>query len=217
MEYFMADDKKKQKDGKVKVPQIDFTKISVKQQIILGAGLILLIAGIVLLAGIISSNMMERPMHFAWGPLVLFAGGTVLLFLTLVRIQNSICIFLSIWALLSGVLLLCTNTGIMNLTLKELWPLIVVFGGISLVPASFYKYKRVSSVFIIPGVILICLGVFFLMFSLHFIKISLARFICLWWPVLIIALGIFLVVVFFVQQKNSKKFPYMVDDSRVEI
>ena len=51
---------------------------------------------------------------------------------------------------------------------------------------------------------LVFLGVFFLQFSLHIIKVPIRYFAAMWWPLLFIFVGIGLLITFFYIQHTKK-------------
>ncbi|MFA6937094.1 MAG: DUF5668 domain-containing protein [Treponema sp.] len=202
----MNDNKNTEKKKFFKIPQ---TRYTIKQNCILGIGLILVLAGIFLLVRISSFTTKK----FVLLPTLLLFVGTISLFLSLAFTQNSVFLFLGIYLVLSGSLTFLTGTSLVPLTMKELWPVLVIAFGVALFPAGFYKMKRIRSVYLFPALTLVALGVFFLMFSLHIFKTSLSVFISTWWPCLLILAGLVVVLVFIFQQSHSKDFPYMKDDS----
>lgn len=201
------DNKKKRADKKFfKIPQ---TKKTVKQNLLLAAGLVLVIIGIFLCVHASTSAVKV----FAMRPVILICFGAVFLFLALAFMQNFVFIFFGLSFLLSGVLMLLLETKIIPLSLKELWPVLVIICGISLFPAGFYKMKRVRTVYLFPAITLVVLGVLFLMFSLRVIKISFSKFFSFALPLVVILFGSTLVFLYLWQQIHQKNFPYMVDDS----
>lgn len=190
----------------IKIPQ---TKNTVRQNILLAAGLLLVLAGIFLFVKTFASVTKV----FALRPVVFLCAGAVFIFLALAFTKNSIFFFLGITSVLFGIISILTDTGITPLSMKELWPTFVIACGISLFPAGFYKMKRVRTVYLFPAIMLVLLGSLFLMFSLHIIKMPFSRFIAFTWPIFIMLFGLTLVVIFLWQQTHHKNFPYMVDDS----
>jgi len=198
------------KDRKfIKVPQ---TKKTVRQNILLAVGMVLVLAGIFLCIKVYT----VADKIFVLRPVVLFVMGTVCLYMSLAFTRNSVSLFFGLAFILSGLVTLCTDTKIIPYTMKEFWPLIVISSGIALFPAGFYKMKRIRTVYFFPAVTLVVLGGFFLLFSLHVIRISFARFFLLSWPFILIVCGLSLVVIFLWQQTHHKQFPYLQDDSLVE-
>lgn len=198
----------KKRNTFIKIPQ---TKTTVQQNIILGIGLCLMLVGLFLLVKAMPSSRKV----FAFRPVILLGIGVVSLFMALAFTKNSMFIFCGIDFLLCGVISLLMDSGIIMLKMKEMWPSIVIASGISLLPAGFYRRKRIRTVYLFPALMLIILGTLFLLFSLHVFTIPLTKFIAMWWPIVIIGFGLFLVILFLWQQHHQQIFPYMQDDSLV--
>ena len=102
---------------------------------------------------------------------------------------------------------------LLHLNLKELWPVIVINAGLAFLVSDLFIYKKIRAVFLFPSVALFVLGIIFLLFSLHVFHISFAKFISVFWPIVLFVLGILLILVYGVQRINSEEFPYIKDDS----
>lgn len=194
-----SDDKKK----------LQFVKPTVPQYIILAFGLVLVIAGLFLLI----NNFPSSGRVLVWRPVLCLCLCLVLLYISLALTHSTVLFYLGINFLLTGIFFLLTDSGIISVGMKRLWPSIVIGSGISLIPASIYCKKTITSSFVFPSIIITSLGVIFLLFSLGVIKMSFARFVAQFWPALIIIGGICLIVIFLYQQHNRKNFPYMADDT----
>ena len=105
------------------------------------------------------------------------------------------------------------NIELLHLNLKELWPVIVINAGLAFLVSDLFIYKKIRAVFLFPSVALFVLGIIFLLFSLHVFHISFAKFISVFWPIVLFVLGILLILVYGVQRINSEEFPYIKDDS----
>ncbi len=197
---------KKLEEMNIKVPE---TRTSLKQILMLAAGLILVMAGILLT---IRKNTSVTKV-FALRPVMCLSLSAVFLFLAFAFIKNGLFLFLGIFSFLTGIVFLLGDTELVNPTMRNLWPLIVVASGISLFPAGIYKLKRIRTVYLFPAIALVGLGLFFFLFSMHIVKISFVQFFSKWWPAFLIIFGIALVVIFLWQQSHKKEFPYMSDDS----
>ena len=104
--------------------------------------------------------------------------------------KRSLYIALGFMLVFDSIFFALLNIELLHLNLKELWP-----------------------VFLFPSVALFVLGIIFLLFSLHVFHISFAKFISVFWPIVLFVLGILLILVYGVQRINSEEFPYIKDDS----
>lgn len=197
---------KKLDEMNIKVPE---TRTSVKQILMLAAGLILVIAGILLT--IRKNSSVDKV--FAVRPVMILSLSAIFLFLAFAFIKNGLFLFLGIFTFLTGIIFLLGDTQLVDQSMRNLWPLIVVASGISLLPAGLYKLKRIRTVYLFPAIALVLLGLFFFLFSVHIVKISFVQFISKWWPAVLVIGGVTLVAIFLWQQSHRKEFPYMSDDS----
>ena len=141
--------------------------------------------------------------------------GMLLLFLSLVLVKSFLLVYVGLQLVFFGILALVIDSHIVRAGLRELWPVLVVSAGVSLLPAGLYRAKRIKSIYLFPGIVIVFLGLFLLPFSLHITGISLKKFFLTFYPLAFILMGLSLVVVFFYQQTHRKDFPYMTDDSEL--
>ncbi len=104
-------------------------------------------------------------------------------------------LFFGVIVILAGLLLLGFNTGILNNEYKPVifsWPMFLVVIGI----LQFFHHRSV-----VGGLVLVLIGGFFLLPKLDFVD---PAFVSLYWPVLIIAAGLFIITkTAFVSKKKS--------------
>ena len=108
------------------------------------------------------------------------------------------------------------DIGVISLSIKQMWPFSLLVFGIMLIPADFIRYGRLRTVFLFPAFMFIGLGAIFLLFSMGVVPFSFRRFISQCWPLILVFLGIGLILIFIVQKRHNKDFPYMQDDSQGE-
>ncbi|NLM01583.1 MAG: hypothetical protein GX220_09065 [Treponema sp.] len=83
-------------------------------------------------------------------------------------------------------------------------PVFAIWSGISLFITGLIAKKKLRPVYLVPSLVFIFLGCFFMLFSFNIIKITLREFIFRWWPCLpVFAVG-FLVGMFLFKEKVSK-------------
>lgn len=127
--------------------------------------------------------------------------------------KRSLYIALGFMLVFDSIFFALLNIEFLHLNLKELWPVIVINAGLAFIVSDLFIYKKTRTVFLFPSVALFVLGIIFLLFSLHVFHISFAKFISVFWPIVLFVLGILLILVYGVQRINSEEFPYMKDDS----
>ncbi|MCR5763205.1 MAG: DUF5668 domain-containing protein [Treponema sp.] len=178
---------------------------------ILAFGLFLILVGIFLLV----DHSEHATRVFAFRPVLLLVSGAVFLFVSFAFTENGYTIFVGLYAVFMGIIFLLIDTHIIPYSFRELWPTVMIGCSFSLLPAVFYKFRRISSVYLFPALMICVLGVVFLMFSMHIFPFTFRHFIMKWWPFLIILGGASLIFIYLLQQSGNKKFPYMKDDSLV--
>lgn len=173
----------------------------IKNNTLLACGLLFVVVGLILLlakfAGI-------RYLLFLSRAAILLFSGAVILYFALTIIKKATSVFIGTILSFVGVLFLFVDSEILSLEIKQIWPLIGVLSGISLIISGFYRYKRLLSVFFIPAMSLICMGAFFLLFSLDIISVPFCVFAATWWPLLFIIIGIGLLCIFAYIQCTNK-------------
>jgi len=202
-----SDDKKAYRF--IKLPQTKYRK---EANFILAVGLLLVFIGLFVLVG----NQEKATKIFALRPVLSLSSGIILLFIALALTGESFSVFLGCFFVLMGVVFLLVDSHIIPYSFSEMWPTIMIASGLALFPAGLYRAKRIRTVYLFPAIMLVLLGICFLLFSLQVFPIPFRVFVSRFWPLLIIICGLGLVVMFFVQQVNSKTFPYMEDDSLVD-
>jgi uncharacterized membrane protein len=105
---------------------------------------------------------------------------------------------------LIGFLFILIDLELISYAFSQLWPVVLIFAGFCLFVTNFYKQSRILKQFLVPAVLLFCLGLVFLLFSLHLFNFTFSQFVVEWWPLFIVVMGIILVVLFFI---NKKKVP----------
>ena len=124
--------------------------------------------------------------------------------------KRSLYIALGFMLVFDSIFFALLNIELLHLNLKELWPVIVINAGLAFLVSDLFIYKKIRAVFLFPSVALFVLGI---IFSLHVFHISFAKFISVFWPIVLFVLGILLILVYGVQRINSEEFPYIKDDS----
>lgn len=125
-------------------------------------------------------------------PLLPLLGGLVLLYLRIVRSGRDYYVFVGTSLVLAGLLFLLTNTAV-PVELGRIWPLFMTIIGVALLVYGFRKRGASRVTLTIPGGAMVLLSAIFLPFSLELVSADFARFVGVWWPVLLIVMGLSLV------------------------
>lgn len=111
--------------------------------------------------------------------------------------------FLSLCLIIWGIttlLIFCIN----SVSFGMAWPLYVIIAGILLIISGFIKYTKIKFGFLIPGFSLMCMGIWYALFSFRIIKIPFLTVVGFLGPVFILFLAVILILYFCAQQKNKK-------------
>lgn len=128
--------------------------------------------------------------------------GIVLLYAGLYLENRIRFFFASIFLFLTGALLFLIDIGTIRVHLPSVWPVLMLFVGISFSAAGFINYRRLLAVYLAPAFVFAGLGFFFLLFTTHVITISFTTVVLWWFPFLLIpSLLSFIIWVF---QKGRK-------------
>lgn len=168
--------------------------------LLLGAGIAFIQIG-VFLVGLLSSNTVMQRMsfhHLIWAVL-----GGCLLFISIVKVRKKSMMFSGLFLVMTGTLLFFISINFIPFGLDALWPLVMVICGVSLLVSDFFVQRRVKVTQLIPAIALILMGVCCLLFSLDIVQQSFLHLASRWWPVVLIAAGICLVILFFIWNKCS--------------
>ena len=141
-----------------------------------------------------------------WPVLPLFLG-LILLYKSFFRSGKDIYILIGMFFTLSGLYFLLRITILDTYEVARVWPFFMLFTGISLLMYGFKKKKDNRLKLFVPAFAIIILSLFFLPFSLKLFTMKFLTFAVIWWPVIFIAMGAILVILFIVKRndQNDKK------------
>lgn len=122
------------------------------------------------------------------------AVGCVILYIGATRRLAAPWLFIGMAFLLSGALLILR--GFYGWPLANYWPCYMIVAGFSTLTPGYRRYRCPRAAYLIPAFSFIALGGIFLLFSFHVLSFSFRRFFVEWWPVLIIAAGLVLLILY---------------------
>jgi len=190
-----------------KIPQ---TKYRVWLNMVFGFGLFFMVGGVFAL---ITLFIEDTPFPFL--PLIYISLGSICLFLTFGFTKSGTLLVLGTLGVFWGFISLFSVTGLTHYSQKELWPFAMIASGIGVFVSCIYKFRKIKSSYLFPSIALLGIGIVFLLFSMHVIKMSFAEFAARMFPILCIVFGGILIGIFIFQQNKPKKFPYMDDDDQL--
>ena len=182
-------------------PAFDGGFMPKKYNTLLAVGISCIILGAILLVARFASANFS---FISWVTIFAVLTGGLLLYLCATSIHRAWTIFLGCLLILNGFFIFIVKLGVLPVGMGQLWPFFVIFSSFSLFFSGIYKFKRIVAVYFVPSLVLVFLGVFFLQFSLHIIKVPIRYFAAMWWPLLFIFVGIGLLITFFYIQHTKK-------------
>jgi len=108
--------------------------------------------------------------------------------------KRSLYLFFAAFFLQTGLFLFLITLHIIPIAFSKAWPVLSVFAGLALIPAGWRYYGAFRLKNIVPAVVFIILGAGLLVFSLDLVSFSLMQFVIMWWPLLIVLVGLILIL-----------------------
>ncbi len=133
------------------------------------------------------------PGLLALWPLLPLLTGLVLLYYRVFHSGPDYYVFFGTSLLLTGLLLLLTGTVVV-VELSRVWPVFMTVIGVALLSYGLRKHGAARVTFTIPAAAMILLSMLFLPFSLNLVTTDFAAFVGVWWPTLLVGMGVALIV-----------------------
>lgn len=168
----------------------DVLVLSALMAILIGVGLLLHTTGL------------ARSLHPLW-PLVLLGIGASLIYVDIAKRRSTVLLSGGLFLIIGGCVLLVGSLG--GWHFKMTWPLLMAAVGLSWLAAGLRQSRRLKASFAAPAFGFLALGLFFSLFSFRIVKTSLGRFIAEWWPSLLIAGGVVLLLVFSASRRRGDR------------
>ncbi|MFP4374011.1 MAG: LiaI-LiaF-like domain-containing protein [Spirochaetaceae bacterium] len=125
-------------------------------------------------------------------PLLLIIAGVALLYEGFVRRRRDAYVFIGMFALLLGLFFLLAETVLSPVAVSTIWPVFMTITGLSLVVYGVRRPWGSRMSFTVPGVAITVISFVFLLFSLDIVEGSFSRIVALYWPALLILVGLVL-------------------------
>jgi hypothetical protein len=126
--------------------------------------------------------------EFYWAAVLMVLGAVVFVHAAVTR--NHRGVFPGTLLLLLGLFFLLMEVGVLEDSMEDLWPLILIILGVSFVMAFLFQPREWGH--LIPGGILIVIGLLFFLWNYRFISWRTMDNIFHWWPVILVILGVWL-------------------------
>lgn len=184
--------------------------------IILALGSLFLFIGFTSFLLAISS---ESPLtEYLFSALVLFFG-IIFMYLYITFFRKNFHFIIGLSCILTGIMLMLMQTGIIPLTIEETWPLSLLFVAISIFTLGKIKFRKIVFSYDFSALFLFALSIFYSLFSFNIIKIPFRQSFIYIIPVLIFLGGAFLIFLFIHRQKINdilKSSDSDLDDGDIE-
>ncbi len=167
--------------------------------LLLASGLICIAGGAFLLLCMLAGESLTTPILV---PIISLAAGVFMIFYAFTRYKTVWTVFFGYFLTASCFFIMICSSDITVHSMSQLWPNLAIICGAALFVAGLTVHKKLTLSNVIFSLYLILMGVFFLLFSLDIITIPFSTFASRWWPLLLIAFGLLLIVVF-VYKLNS--------------
>lgn len=131
-------------------------------------------------------------------PLAISALGTLYSYFTIVAKRTAKSRFIGLFV--TGIGLVRFIGTVLGLSVSVYWPVFAILAGACMLPAGYARYGRGRPGFVVPAFSFMLLGAFFSIFSFGFSSVRFTSFISVWWPALIIAAGLFLLLAWSLQR-----------------
>ena len=109
--------------------------------------------------------------------------------------------FSATFLFLTGILLLLLDMNIVQLSVRETWPLLMLFIGSAFTVSGYMHYRKPHAMYIVPSLVFSTLGFVFLLFSTDIIGVPL-RSVMLWWFPLLFIPSLVSLLVWIFQRKR---------------
>lgn len=138
-------------------------------------------------------------------PMGIAAAGSLILYLGVTRGLSVIWLFFGAALVLSAGLLLIR--GFFEWPLVYYWPFFMTVIGLSVLSTGYIRHRRARAAYLVPAVSFVVLGAFFALFSFDVIRLSFRQLFFEWWPLLPIAAGVVLLVLYFYNRARFARVP----------
>jgi hypothetical protein len=127
-------------------------------------------------------------------PVIPLLAGMYFLYLAFARNGPESYVFVGMLLGLGGLFMLLRNTLISNVALERLWPVFMSIVGLSLVAYGIQRGRSHALGLVLPGAAFFLLSLVFLVFSLNLVDEDFVDFVVVWWPSLLLIIGIAFIV-----------------------
>lgn len=181
--------------------------------LLLATGLICIAGGAFLLLCMFAGESLTTPILI---PVLALAAGVFMLFYAFTRYKSVWTVFLGYFLTASCFSIVIAGSDMTEHSLSQLWPVLAIICGAAFFAASLTVNKKIMLSNSICSVFMMGMGVLFLLFSMDIITVPFSVFARRWWPLLLIAFGLVLIIVFIYKQNSGSGKAQIIYDDTIE-
>lgn len=182
--------------------------------LLLATGIICIAGGVFLLLCMFAGQSLTTPILI---PLLTLAVGVFMIWYAFACYKTVWTIFIGFFLTASCFFMMICNSDMTVNSMKQLWPVLSIICGGSYFASGLIAHKKIHLSNAVFSLVMICMGIFFLLFSMHIITIPFRTFAARWWPLLLIVFGLLLIVVFVYKQRTGDRENRIVYDDSNEV
>lgn len=179
--------------------------------LLLASGLICIAGGVFLLLCMFAGESLTTPILI---PIAALAAGVFMTFYAFTRRKTVWTVFLGYFLTASCFFIMVCSSDITVHSMKQFWPVLAIICGASFLAAGITARKKLVPADVIFSLYMIFMGVLFLLFSMDIITIPFSTFVGRWWPLLLIAFGLLLILVFVWKMNSAGNTDVIHDDKK---
>lgn len=169
-------------------------------RILLAIGFLLILAGLTFLILVPSS---EAKNFFYIFYLALMFVSAAAIYSSLI-LQKGFMLYLALNTFIFSVIAAFITSNEANFPFIKYWPILVISFGLTLIPSGYVRANRMRTIYVIPAIVLVVLGLIFLLFSTGIIKTSFKDAVLFIWPTILFLAGVVLVALYFYGISKNK-------------
>lgn len=181
--------------------------------VLLATGLICIAGGVFLLLCMFAGESLTTPILI---PIMALAAGVFMLFFAFTRKKTVWTVFFGYFLTASCFFLMISASDMTTHALSQLWPVLAIICGTAFLAAGLTVNRKLMLSNVIFSLFMIFMGVLFLLFSMDIITVPFSTFASRWWPLLLIAFGLLLIIVFIYKQKGGSMATKIIYDDNIE-
>jgi hypothetical protein len=139
-------------------------------------------------------------------PVLFLVVGIILFWRAFLPAKGDGNVFAGTFLVLTGGFSLLWESALPGVDVSTVWPVFMTITGIALAAYGIRKGNEYRFTLVTPGLALVILSIIFLLFSTDVIEVSLSRVASVWWPLVIILTGAF-VLLYGSDRKDSDEEP----------